>query len=554
MTETDKSFSTLHDYLGVLRRRKLILIPPVLLAPAVAVLLSMGKPVRYEASAQVLINRQNLANPGVTDPTQLDSGRLLTTQAQFARLPDIANQALATVGLSNWSASDLLGESSVTATDNSDFLTFNVSDRSPTRARALATAYAHAYVAYRRTFQSKQLESAIDSLHARIARLKRAGATDTPLYAGLLDRADELSAMEAVVASGGALVREATGAGRVASHLVRDGIFAFVLGLIAAIGLAFLRDALDQRPRSADDIEGRLRLRLLARLPRPPRALRRGNRLVMLEEPENPHAEAFRMARMSLEFVTARGTNEPREIADRHLLSARDACRRLMITSAVEGEGKSTTVGNLAVAFALAGRRVILVDLDFRRASLHRFFDLNMTPGIADVVLGSAHLDKVIAPVELPSTARGRSSSLGLGSTHLDDVISQVELEAPRRGRSPSGSLQVVPLGTLPPRAADAAFTVGLEQVLGRLAERADLMLIDSPPLLRVGDALALTSYVDELVVVTNLRAIRPAMLDELRRVLAECPAAKLGFIVTGADAEADYGYASYYDRAVSAS
>jgi polysaccharide biosynthesis transport protein len=527
MIEGDKSFSTLRDYLDVLRRRKLILIPPILLAPAVAVLLSMGKPVRYEASAQVLVNRQNLANPGVTDPTQLDSGRLLTTQAQFARLPAIANQALATIGLSNWSASDLLGESSVTATDNSDFLTFNVSDRSPTRARALATAYAKAYVAYRQDFQSTQLESAIHSLRARIARLKRAGATDTPLYAGLLDRADELSAMEAVVASGGTLVRPATGAGRTASHVVRNGIFAFVLGLVAAIGFAFLRDALDQRPRSADDIEGRLRLRLLARLPRPPRALRRGNRLVLLEEPESPYAEAFRMARMSLEFVTARGTDESREIADRHLLSARDACRRLMITSAVEGEGKSTTVGNLAVAFALAGRRVILVDLDFRRASLHRFFDLSMEPGIADVVLGSEHLDNVVAPVELPATTRGRTQY---------------------------GSLEVVPLGTLPPRAADAAFTVGLEQVLGRLAERADLMLIDSPPLLRVGDALALTTYVDELVVVTNLRAIRPAMLDELRRVLGECPAAKLGFIVTGADVEADYGYGTYYDRALSAS
>jgi Mrp family chromosome partitioning ATPase len=529
MTVSDNQLSTLHDYLGVLRRRKWILIPPLVLAPAAAVLLAVGKPARYEASAQVLVNRQNLAAnlSGVNDPTQLDSTRLLTTQAQFARLPEVARRAVAAAGLENWSASDLLGESSVTATDNSDFLTFNVSDPSPARAIALATAYANEYVSYRQDYETAQLESARHSLGARIARLRRAGATKTALYASLLDRSDQLAAMEAVVGSGGSLVRPAAGAGRTASHVVRDGVFALVLGLIAAVGLAFLRDALDQRPRSAAEIGDRLQLRLLGRLPRPPRALSRANRLVMLSAPETPYAEAFRMARMSLEFVAVRGTNESRQSADRHV-PATQRCQRVMITSAVEAEGKSTTVGNLGVAFAHAGRRVLLVDLDFRKASLHRFFDLNMKPGIADVVLGSAHLDDVIAPVEL---------------------------EPPASGRSPVGSLHVVPLGTIPQRAADAAFTLGLEQVLGRLAGRADLMLLDSPPLLRVGDALALTNYVDGLLVVTNLRAIRPSMLDELHRILAECPAAKLGFIVTGAEVEGDYGYLGYrYDRALGAS
>lgn len=525
MTVGDNSLSTLHDYLGVLRRRKWILIPPLVLAPAAAVLLATGKPVRYQASAQALVNRQGLAAivSGVNDPAQADSTRLLTTQAQFARLPAIAQRTVAAVGLKNWSASDLLGESSVTSTDNSDFLTFNVSDPSPARAVLLATAYANQYVAYRQDFQTTQLETALHSLRTRIARLRRAGATNTTLYANLVDRAGQLAAIEAVVASGGNLVRAAGGAGRSASPVVRDGIFALVLGLMAGVGLAFLRDALDQRLRSAAEVGDRLQLRLLGRLPRPPRALSRANRLVMLSAPETPYAEAFRMARMSLEFVTARGTNESQQSADRHV-AATQRCQRVMITSAVEGEGKSTTVGNLGVAFAHAGRRVLLVDLDFRRASLHRFFDLGMQPGIADVVLSSAHLDDVIAPVEL---------------------------NPPASGRSPVGSLHVVPLGTIPPRAADAAFTLGLEQVLGRLAPRADLMLIDSPPLLRVGDALALTNYVDGLLVVTNLRTIRPSMLDELHRVLAECPAAKLGFMVTGAEVEGDYGYLSYrYARA----
>jgi polysaccharide biosynthesis transport protein len=530
LTSEGSSLSTLHDYLRVLRRRKWILIPPLVIAPAVAVLSSMGQPVRYEASAQVLVNRQNLpANiANVNDPTQLDSVRLLTTQAQFARLPAIARRTVNAVGLTNWSASDLLGESRVTSADNSDFLTFTVSDAVKSRAMVLATTYAHQYVAYRQDFERTQLESARRSLRERIRRLRVAGATDSQLYASLVDRADQLATMEAVAASKGVLVRPATGAGRTADHVVRNGMFGLVLGLFTAVGLAFLRDALDRRVRSAEEIAGRLQLRLLGRLPRPPRAARRADELVMLSEPEGPHAEAFRMLRMSLEFVTARGPGEPGLVSQRaQLRSGGHRCRRVMITSAVEGEGKSTTAANLAVAFALAGRRVILVDLDFRRASLHRFFGLRGKVGLSDVVYGS---------------------------TQLRDVVSDVDLEERATGRSSSGSLRVLPFGTPLPHAADAEFTLGLEQVLEQLADAADLVLIDTPPLLRVGDALALTTYVDGLLVITSLRAVRPPMLDELRRVLTECPVAKLGFILTGADLEGGYEYLTYrYGRAMSA-
>ena len=531
MTSEGTSLSTLHDYLRVLRRRKWILIPPLVIAPVVAVFSSLGQPVRYVASAQVLVNRQNLpANiAGVNDPTQLDSVRLLTTQAQFARLPAIARRTVRAARLPNWSASDLLGESTVTSSDNSDFLTFTVSDAVKSRAMLLATAYANQYVAYQHDFERAQLESARGSLRERIRRLRLAGAADSPLYANLVDRADQLAAMEAVAASKGALVRPATGAGLSANHVVRNGLFGFVLGLFTAVGLAFLRDALDRRVRSAEEIAGRLQLRLLGRVPRPPRAARRADELVMLAEPEGPHAEGFRMLRMSLEFVTARGPSESGLVSQRaQLRSGGQRCRRVMVTSAVEGEGKSTTVANLAVAFAVAGRRVILVDLDFRRASLHRFFNLSGEAGLSDVVYGSAQLRDVISD-DLDVSARGN-------------------------GRSSSGTLRVVPFGTPVPHAADAAFTLGLEQVLEQLADAADLVLIDTPPLLRVGDALALTAYVDGLLVVTSLRAIRPPMLDELRRVLTECPVAKLGFILTGADLEGGYEYLTYrYGRALSA-
>jgi Mrp family chromosome partitioning ATPase len=121
------------------------------------------------------------------------------------------------------------------------------------------------------------------------------------------------------------------------------------------------------------------------------------------------------------------------------------------------------------------------------------------------------------------------------------DTLSRLELGSPR-----AGTLDVVPLGTLPPHGGDVAFATGIDEILMMFAADADIVLIDTPPLLRVGDALALTSHVDDVLVVASLRVLKPPMLDELRRILSEAPAAKLGFVLTGADLEAGYGYLTY--------
>ena len=142
-----------------------------------------------------------------------------------------------------------------------------------------------------------------------------------------------------------------------------------MLGLMLGIGLAFARDALDTRVRSAAEIGDRLQTTLLARIAAPPRALRRRNRLVMIASPHSAQAEAFRMLRANLEFVNL----------DR-------GARSIMVTSALEKEGKSTTVANLAVALARAGKKVALVDLDLRRPAIATFFALPYSlPGVTNI-------------------------------------------------------------------------------------------------------------------------------------------------------------------------
>ena len=520
IAEDGRPVSTLGDYLSILRQRKWIVIAAALLTPALAMALTLREPTLYRASAEVLFNPVSLGATlsGVDDPAQLDLPRFLNTQAQLARVPEVAQRAVETVGVPNRTGSDLLDASSVSqggdgADDNvGDVLTFTVTDEKPTLATALATEYARQFVAYRTDLDRRALARAHKSVEQRLADLRAAGETDSSLYGRLVEKNDQLLTLQALFTPRAELVQAGTEAEQLPTHLVRNVLLGFMLGILSSVGLAFLFDALDSRVRTAEEVSDRLHLRLLGRLPRPPRRLRRSRRLVMLEEPESSYAELYRMLRTSLEFV---------RVGQRDDSKARRNGRvayRIMITSAVEREGKSTTIGNLAVALARSGRSVILVDLDFRRASLHHFFDVHPQPGLMDVVAGSVS---------------------------LRDAVRDVQGEP---------GLRILPVGSVPSRARDLATLDLLERLLesSRKSE-ADIVLFDGPPLLRVGDAMALTEHVEGLLVVANLRTVRTKMLDELSRVLDACPAAKLGLIVTDADFEGGFEYLTYpYHRELS--
>jgi non-specific protein-tyrosine kinase len=205
--------------------------------------------------------------------------------------------------------------------------------------------------------------------------------------------------------------------------------------------------------------------------------------------------------------------------------------RVIMVTSAIDREGKSTTIANLAIAFARTGRRVVLVDLDLRRPTLHEFFGFSGREGLTNVALGQASLDEVMKYVAVePELSTHRRSGAGNGNG-----TGAIE-----------GVLQLFLTGPPPPAAGEFAASEAVGEILRDLRERADLVLVDAPPLLQVGDAINLAVRVDALFLVTRLRTMRRPVLKELARVLESCPAAKLGFVLTGAKVEEGYGYAAY--------
>jgi len=269
-------------------------------------------------------------------------------------------------------------------------------------------------------------------------------------------------------------------------------------------------EALDTRVRSAEEIGEYLKIPQIGSVSPPPKKLLKDDQLVMLAQPRGTQAEEFRVLRTNLEFVSL----------------AVDEVKTVLITSAVEQEGKSTVAANLALALARSGKRVCLVDLDLRRPYVHRFFHLLRGKGITDVALGRATVDEALAGIDPATGLQTRPSKDG-----------------------DSGRLDVLVSGPLPPDPGEFVATQKLADILAELHRRYDLVLLDSPPLLRVGDAMTLSSRADGLVVLTRLNIVKRPMLRELSRMLESVPITKLGFVVTGLQREAGYsgGYAYGY-------
>jgi Mrp family chromosome partitioning ATPase/capsular polysaccharide biosynthesis protein len=503
----------------ILKRGWWIILLATLAVAGAAYYQSSRQEALYSASAQVLLKYQNLASglTGIQDLSTVyqDPQRVAQTQTQIAMSPDVANRVVEAAKIPGLTPGAFLGSANVTAATDSDILNFNVTYDDPQTAATLATIHAKEFIQHRRELDTASIVAARKELRGRITELEQSGFKESsPLVARLAENEQALRTMEALQTANASLLRPASGAAQIQPRTKRAVVLGVMLGLMLGIGLAFARDALDTRVRSATEIGDKLRTTLLARIAAPPRALRRKNRLVMIASPHSAHAEAFRMLRANLEFVNL----------DR-------GARSIMVTSALEKEGKSTTVANLAVALTRAGHKVALVDLDLRRPSIASYFGIPyLHPGVTNIVVGSSTLEEAL--VEVSRTAGGTDMP------HVDG-----------NGASANGSggvLKVLASGRIPPNPGEVVKATRLTAALEELARSFDFVLNDTPPLLSVGDAMTLSANVDAMITVARLRLLRRGVLAELARALETCATIKLGVVVTGAETEAGYGYGGY--------
>jgi Mrp family chromosome partitioning ATPase/capsular polysaccharide biosynthesis protein len=269
------------------------------------------------------------------------------------------------------------------------------------------------------------------------------------------------------------------------SKLELYGFAGFLAGAFAGCGLALAGRALDTRLRNGVELADELDLPLLAEVPAVPRRLDRKRRLVMLERPNGRPAEALRLVRASMDVANADGNAQV-----------------VLVVGANGDENKSATTANLGVAFARRGERVALIDLDLRRPHLSPYFGLELNTGVSDVVRG--------------------------GST-IGDALTRIPLER-SNGRN-GAAMDVLPAGA---ELSDPGEFVGspeLQPLFAELRSRYGVVLVDVPPALAAGDAVALSKIADALLVVARPETLSRARAREFRRVLDNCRARKLGVV-----------------------
>jgi capsular exopolysaccharide synthesis family protein len=501
----ERADPTLADYVDVLRRNLRLIVVVALALPVLAFLWSAQQSARYRASAEVMLNTQNLASAvtgistGYVDPTRFGE-----TQAKLARIPAVVQSALRRAKVRDMTTADLVANSSVAPRNDADFLTFTVESGRSEEATRLATAYARAFTAYKLNSDTRTLALARAELESRLEDLRERGSENGAVVSDLQKKIQDLRTLELLQAPA-TVVAAAADAVKVAPTPVRNAVLALLVGLILGVAVALLRNTLDRTIRTEDEIERALALPLLARIPTDRRA-RAKEQLAMLEERSNYSAEAFRILRTNLELANID-------------LQA----RVLLVSSATSGEGKSTTAANLAIAIGRAGRSVALVDLDLRRPTLATYFGFGGRPGVTDVLQGRLNVASALAPVRLPTPDPSMS----------------------RRSQM-AGRISVLTAGT--PPASNPGELISSERLapmLDELREQFDVVLVDTPALLEVGDAMRLMSEVDGVVVVVRMGTVDTRGLKELARNLETVPTPKLGFVVTDVEPRQTYGVRS---------
>lgn len=508
----------LRHYMRTLRRRKAVVLLATLLVVGASLAGSYFQTPTYRGTAKVLLqprSTDSLFN-SMAPAQRSDPERALQTEIQVLKSEPVRQLARTRIG-----SDASISARSVGATD---VIAVQAESRDPKQAAAIANAYAVAYVEFRRKQAVDDLLAAGQQIQAKMAELEKqidgldeqaassaGGRADgdrgaiseqkealIQQQALFKQRLDQLQVDAALKSGGAQLVASASPpTSPVEPRPLRNAVLGVLFGLMLGVGLAFLREYLDDSVKNKDDLERAVpRLPVIGVIPVDTEWKDKArSRVASVTQDRSPVAEAYRTLRTTIQFLTLHR-----------------AVRTLQVSSPGAAEGKSTTVANLGVAFARAGRRVVIVDCDLRRPRMNDFFGLPTDVGFTSVLVGEVTVSEALHPV--PGEAR----------------------------------LSVLTSGPLPHNPAEVLTTEAVDDVLEAID--ADIVLIDAPPILPITDALVLAPRVDATLLVCLVGSTPRKQVVRAVEMLQQVSAPVVGAVLNGVRADDNsygYSYARYY-------
>ncbi|WP_129337838.1 polysaccharide biosynthesis tyrosine autokinase [Cellulomonas endophytica] len=442
----------LQDYVALLRRRWVSVLAVAAVAVAAALAATLLVTPVYEARSQVFVStRGGGSTSDLLQGSSFTQNRV-TSYADLVTSPRVLVPVIEALGLDT--TPDELAES-ITAASPVDTVLITITVEDPDAARAADIANATA-----------------TSLATEVTVLEKPEDGASPVQVSVVRPASPAEGP----ASPDALLNLALG---------------LLLGLAAGVGVAVLRELLDNRVRDEADVARVTSSSVIGTVHHDDRA---GDQpLVVHTDPQDHRSEAFRRLRTNLQF-----------------LDLDDAQRTIVVTSSLPGEGKSTTSINLALALADAGSRVLLVDADLRRPSVASYMGLEGQVGLTTVLIGRAELDDVVQPWG-------------------------------------TGALHVLPSGQVPPNPSELLGSRAMATFLEEAAQRYDVVLVDTAPLLPVTDAAILARLTGGALVVVGAERLHRQQLAQSLGALEAVNARVLGLVLNQVARRTTGGYAYYH-------
>jgi non-specific protein-tyrosine kinase len=465
-----------------------------------------AKPRVYGAASVIYVGPASF-NTVVTGGDTSVSDRGLANMARLIASPQTARMVAKDLKL-NVPPSALLGGVTATPDKTSDFISIEVVGGNAQYVAAAANSFGRSFLRAQAQAQSTAAQTALQQAKDHLSRLTDANRAleAAPVMARINDLQTLVDNPQPV---GEMTLAASPPATALSPRPKRNALFGGVLALMLAGIAAFFFDRGDRRVREADDIEALYRVPLLATIPkirRPAPVSERG------AEVPGILRESYRTLRVNIDLASV----------DQPLNS-------LLITSAVAQEGKSTIVRNLAIAFRDAGRRVVVVEADLRRPSLSRLFGLEGSAGLAEVLTGQIAVTDAVQEVRLDPGPVTEEPSPGMGEAWSTS------------DRLPA--LHVLTAGTTMVDPTSLISADRFEALLSRLFTLADIVLVDSAPVLPVSDTLPLFGVTDGTLLVARQGVTTTEAGRRLRRTMDRVDARVVGTVLTGAQDAMAYGF-----------